>query len=146
MTRQPQKQRSSNGSHSQPIDSATDTQSNSSNKFIKISLAGLLVILIGVAYLNRDVLSLAALAERETQLKEFQQAQPVLVIGAAFLAYVLVTGLSLPGAAFMTLLMGWYFGFTRGVVLVSFASTAGATMAFLISRYLFRDAVQAKFG
>ena len=106
----------------------------------------MLVILIGVAYLNRDVLSLAALAERETQLKEFQQAQPILVIGAAFIAYVLVTGLSLPGAAFMTLLMGWYFGFTRGVVLVSFASTAGATMAFLISRYLFRDAVQAKFG
>ena len=104
------------------------------------------MILIGLAYWNRDWLSLAALAERETQLKEFQQAQPVLVLGAAFLAYVLVTGLSLPGAAFMTLLMGWYFGFARSVVLVSFASTAGATMAFLISRYLFRDAVQAKFG
>ena len=46
----------------------------------------------------------------------------------------------------MTLLMGWYFGFARGVILVSFASTAGATMAFLISRYLFRNAIQAKFG
>ena len=146
MTRQKNNQHSSNESRSQPNDPTTDTQSASSNKVMKYTVAGLLVILIGLAYLNRDFLSMTALAERETQLKEFQQAQPVLVIGAAFIVYVLVTGLSLPGAAFMTLMMGWYFGFTRGVVLVSFASTAGATMAFLISRYLFRDAVQAKFG
>ena len=71
---------------------------------------------------------------------------PILVYGVAFLIYVLVTGLSLPGAAVMTLVMGWYFGFARGVVLVSFASTTGATLAFLLSRYLFRDAIQTRFG
>ena len=62
------------------------------------------------------------------------------------MVYVVVTGLSLPGAAVLTLVYGWYFGLLRGVVLVSFASTAGATMAFLLSRFLFRDAIQKRFG
>ena len=71
---------------------------------------------------------------------------PLLVYGLAFLIYVCVTGLSLPGAAAMSLVIGWYFGFWRGLVLVSFASTTGATLAFLLSRYLLRDAVQQRFG
>ena len=71
---------------------------------------------------------------------------PVLVYGAAFVVYVVVTGFSLPGAAVLTLVYGWYFGWLRGLVLVSFASTAGATMAFLLSRFLFRDAIQKRFG
>ena len=56
------------------------------------------------------------------------------------------TGLSLPGAALLTLVIGWYFGFATGLVLVSFASTAGATVAFLLSRFFFRDAIERKFG
>jgi uncharacterized membrane protein YdjX (TVP38/TMEM64 family) len=52
----------------------------------------------------------------------------------------------LPGAAGLTLLFGWYFGFWRGVLLVSFASTTGATLAFFLSRYLFRDTIQHRFG
>ncbi|MCI5066636.1 FAD-dependent oxidoreductase [bacterium] len=62
-----------------------------------------------------------------------------------FVLYIAVTGLSLPGAAVMTLAGGALFGFWRGLLLVSFASTAGATIAFLLSRTLFRDIVQAKF-
>ena len=93
-----------------------------------------------------DALSLEYLATKESQLKQFQQDQPILVYGIAFAIYVAITGLSLPGAAGLTLLMGWYFGLVRGVVLVSFASTAGATIAFLMSRYFFQDAIQAKFG
>ena len=46
----------------------------------------------------------------------------------------------------MTLVIGWYFGFARGLILVSFASTAGATLAFLLSRYFLRDTIQNKFG
>ena len=46
----------------------------------------------------------------------------------------------------MSLVIGWYFKLLRGTILVSFASTTGATMAFLLSRYLFRDAIQRKFG
>ncbi len=70
----------------------------------------------------------------------------MLVYGLALLVYVVVTGLSLPGATVLTLVYGWYFGFIRGVVLVSFASTMGATLAFLLSRFLFRDAIQRRFG
>src|SRR5207245_1285825 len=63
-----------------------------------------------------------------------------------FALYVVVTGLSLPGAAIMTLVAGAIFGLLWGTVIVSFASTIGATLAFLVSRYLLRDWVQGKFG
>ncbi len=63
-----------------------------------------------------------------------------------FLAYVAVTGLSLPGAAVMTLIAGAVFGLLWGTLIVSFASTIGATLAFLASRFLLRDWVQARFG
>src|SRR5213595_2577478 len=67
--------------------------------------------------------------------------------GAAFFAiYVAVTGLSLPGAAILTLVAGALFGLLWGTVIVSFASTLGATTAFLTSRYLLRDWVQGRFG
>lgn len=93
-----------------------------------------------------DALSLEALATKEVELKEYQQEHPLLVYGAAFGVYVAVTGLSLPGATAMTLLVGWYFKFVPGLILVSFASTTGATIAFLLSRYLFREGIQHKFG
>ncbi len=67
--------------------------------------------------------------------------------GAAFmLVYVAVTALSIPGAAVLTLAAGALFGLGWGLVLVSFASSVGATLAFLTSRFLLRDAMQAKFG
>ncbi len=93
-----------------------------------------------------DQLSLAGLAAQETALRDFQNEHPILIYGIAFLVYVVVTGLSLPGAAALTLVYGWFFGIVPGVILVSFASTTGATVAFLISRYLFHDAFQSKFG
>ena len=86
------------------------------------------------------------IAQQESQLRSFQQEHPILVYGAAFLIYVVVTGLSLPGATVLTLVYGWYFGLLEGIVLVSFASTAGAMAAFLLSRFLFRDTIQVRFG
>ncbi len=59
---------------------------------------------------------------------------------------MIVTGLSLPGATVLSLIYGWYFGWVRGMVVVSFSSTAGASLAFLLSRFLFRDLVQRRFG
>lgn len=109
-------------------------------------LLGLLAAVI-VAYTQfRDALSLESLARQETLLRQHQLDHPVLVHGIAFAIYVLVTGLSLPGAAVLTLVLGWYLGVTSGVILVSFASTSGATVAFLLSRYLLRDWVEARFG
>lgn len=74
------------------------------------------------------------------------QAYPLRTALLFFGAYVAVTGLSLPGAAIMTLIAGALFGLLWGTVIVSFASTLGATLAFLASRFLLRDWVQQRFG
>lgn len=74
------------------------------------------------------------------------QANTLLVIVAFFLIYVAVTAVSIPGAAIMTLAAGAIFGLFVGTIIVSFASTIGATLAFLASRYLLRDWVESKFG
>ncbi|KPK45488.1 MAG: dihydrolipoamide dehydrogenase [Nitrospira bacterium SM23_35] len=70
----------------------------------------------------------------------------LLVIGSYMLIYILVTSLSLPGAAVMTLAGGGMFGLLLGTVIVSFASTIGATMACFVSRFILRDWLQGKFG
>lgn len=120
---------------------------NKSNLWKKLTILCVVVVLGVVGYSQfGDLLSLESLAQQETQLRQFQSQHPMLVFGIAFLVYVAVTGLSLPGAAAMTLLYGWYFGFGPALLLVSFASTAGATVAFLFCRYLFRDAIQSRFG
>jgi len=79
-------------------------------------------------------------------LREAKANAPLLVFGTGFLIYVMVTGLSLPGAAVLTLAADWFFGLWQGTLLVSFASTIGATLAYLFSRFLFHDAIQRKFG
>jgi uncharacterized membrane protein YdjX (TVP38/TMEM64 family) len=93
-----------------------------------------------------DALSLDYLASKEAELRQYRQDNPVLVYGVALLIYVLATGVSLPGASVLTLAYAWYFGFWRGMLVVSFASTAGATMAFILSRYFLRDSIQSRFG
>ena len=126
---------------------ATEEKTPKKGGWIKFVVLGIVVIAAGILYWQfGDQLSLESLAQRETALRDYQKAQPILVFGIAFLVYVAVTGLSLPGAAALTLLYGWYFGFIQGVLLVSFASTLGATVAFLTSRYLFRNAIQSRFG
>lgn len=93
-----------------------------------------------------DYLSLDALKARQTELAGFFADNPSQVIGAFFLVYVISTALSLPGAAILTLAGGALFGLVTGTIIVSFASTIGATSAFLGSRFLLRDWVQTKFG
>ncbi|MCL4744703.1 MAG: FAD-dependent oxidoreductase [Burkholderiaceae bacterium] len=90
--------------------------------------------------------TLAEVKSRQAQVTQLFAERPWTVSGAFFLAYVAVTALSLPGAALMTLLAGAVFDLLLGVVIVSFASTIGATLAFLSSRFLFRDSVQSRFG
>ncbi|TXI76043.1 MAG: pyridine nucleotide-disulfide oxidoreductase [Dechloromonas sp.] len=91
-------------------------------------------------------LSLSALKARQAEFAAFREANPWLAGGAYFLVYVLVTALSLPGAALLTLAGGAVFGLGWGLLIVSFASTIGATLAFLMARYLLRDWVTARFG
>lgn len=91
-------------------------------------------------------LNLTNLKTQQEAFSEQVSANPWLIGGAYFFLYVLVTALSLPGAALMTLLGGALFGLFGGTLLVSFASTLGATLAMLISRFMLRDWVQAKFS
>jgi len=112
----------------------------------RVALLVVVVSLIALFVRNREALSFDSLIARQAALQRALVDQPALVLGSAFVLYVVVTGLSLPGAAVLSLAYGWLFGFWRGLVLVSFASTAGATVAFLMSRFLFRDVIQARFG
>jgi len=88
----------------------------------------------------------ARLGELYGQVTVWQQQSSVLVVVLFFLAYVTATALSLPVAIWMTLAAGALFGFWGGLVLVSFASTIGATLAFLAARHLLRDWVHARLG
>ncbi|MEW5882050.1 MAG: FAD-dependent oxidoreductase [Pseudomonadota bacterium] len=80
------------------------------------------------------------------KIDAFYAARPLQTIAAYFAIYVAVTALSLPGAAIMTLAGGAIFGLVVGTVVVSFASSIGATLAFLAARFLLRDWVQRRFG
>ncbi len=90
--------------------------------------------------------SLDYFKSKQADIDAFYRANPGQTVLIFFLIYVAVTGLSLPGAALMTLVAGAIFGLLWGTVIVSFASTIGATLAFLASRFLFRDLVQNRFG
>ncbi|MEQ1582179.1 MAG: FAD-dependent oxidoreductase [Steroidobacteraceae bacterium] len=109
--------------------------------------AGVLALIVGFFVLDLDkFLTLQAIKEGQAGFAELRAANPLLVAGTFFALYVAVTALSLPGAAIMTLAGGALFGLVTGTVLISFASSIGATLAFLTSRFLLRDSVQKRFG
>ncbi|TXT31853.1 MAG: hypothetical protein FD131_776 [Rhodocyclaceae bacterium] len=91
-------------------------------------------------------LNLQTLKEQQAAIQAFQTNNPFLSVAAYFVLYVIVTALSFPGAALLTLAGGAVFGLLWGTVIVSFASTIGATLAFLMSRFLLRDWVSQRFG
>jgi pyruvate/2-oxoglutarate dehydrogenase complex dihydrolipoamide dehydrogenase (E3) component/uncharacterized membrane protein YdjX (TVP38/TMEM64 family) len=91
-------------------------------------------------------LSLEQLKASQAGLAALYQRHPWQVAGAYFGIYVLATALSLPGAVLLTLAGGALFGLLWGTVIVSFASSVGATLAFLASRFLLRDVVRERFG
>ena len=78
--------------------------------------------------------------------RELYAQQPALTAAVYFTVYVIATAVSIPGAALLTIIGGMVFGLWTGILLVSFASSIGATLAFLVSRFLLRDWVQAKFS
>lgn len=91
-------------------------------------------------------LSLAALKENRDSLLAFADANFVAAMGIFILAYVMVAGLSLPGAVILTLAGGFLFGAVLATVLINIGATTGATLAFLTARYLLRETVEHKFG
>ncbi|ODT57759.1 MULTISPECIES: bifunctional TVP38/TMEM64 family protein/FAD-dependent oxidoreductase [Paracoccus] len=109
-----------------------------------IALAGLVVAALWL--LSGQDIDLQSLRNRLAAIGTLQQDRPLLVAGLFLVAYVAVTALSLPIAVWLTLAGGALFGFWTGLLIVSFASAMGATLAFLASRYLLRDWVRARLG
>ncbi len=111
-----------------------------------ILLVGVLVAVTAFFYFDlHQLLTLNGLKGSMEQFSQWREQSPLLVIGAFFLLYVVVTALSLPGATILTLAAGALFGLIEGLLIASFASTVGATIAFLVSRYLLRDAIKLRF-
>jgi uncharacterized membrane protein YdjX (TVP38/TMEM64 family) len=129
-------------STSMPVSDATQFSTG------RLVVAVIVVLAIG-AFFYFDVarlLSLAALKEHRDQLLSFTEAHQAVAAGLFIVAYIGVTGLSLPGAVILTLAGGFLFGGLLGTLLVNIGATTGATLAFLVARYLLRDAVERKFG
>ncbi len=93
-----------------------------------------------------QLLTLENIKASQAQFEQWRNTSPIFVSVAFLIIYTVVTALSMPGAAIMTLAAGALFGIIWGTIIVSFASTFGATLAFLASRYLFRDFIQQRFG
>lgn len=100
---------------------------------------------LGVAC-DGQVFSLACFESQRAALGELAATNGLLFAAGFFLIYIAVTAISLPGAAVMTLIGGALFGLVEGTLLVSFASAIGATLAFLIARFVLRESVQKRFG
>ena len=91
-------------------------------------------------------LTLEYLKGKQADITAYYQTNPVQTIAVFMAFYIAAIALSFPGATLLTLVAGAVFGLVTGTIIVSFASSIGATLAFLVSRYVLRDWVQAKFG
>jgi len=114
----------------------------------KLLLLAVLVVAV-VAFFALDLarfFSLDYIKGAQAEFAALYAQKPLLVIAAFFAVYIAVAALSLPGAAILTLLAGAIFGLVLGTVIVSFASSIGATLAMLFARYVLRDSVKARFG
>lgn len=114
-------------------------------KIILLAALAVVVLLFFQFDLER-FLTLDYIKSQQDLIEGYYVENRVLTLIGFFVAYVIVTGASLPGATVMTLAAGAIFGLGTGLVLVSFASTIGASVAFLVSRYLFRDLVESRFS
>ncbi|MEE9356628.1 MAG: TVP38/TMEM64 family protein, partial [Methylococcaceae bacterium] len=114
----------------------------------RIALLLFIVSLIAAFFIFdlQQFFSLEMLKSKQADIEAYRSNHPGLSIAIYALIYIAVTGLSLPGAAILTLAGGAIFGLLWGTVIVSFASSIGATLAFLAARFLFRDSVKNRFG
>ncbi len=116
------------------------------NKKIVLIIGAIVVLILASVFDVGSLLTLENIKAQQAKIDGLYNANPLLVAGSFFLIYVAVAALSIPGAVFLTLLSGAIFGLFKGLLIASFASTIGATLAFLASRYLLRNTVESKFG
>ena len=114
----------------------------------KIALFTAVIVLVAVFFIYDlgQYFNLAYLKQQQAAMDAYYAQNPLATAVSFFLIYVVITGLSLPGAAILTLAAGAIFGLLWGTVISSFASTLGATLAFLFSRYMFLEAIQSRFA
>ncbi|MGW8320735.1 MAG: TVP38/TMEM64 family protein [Thermodesulfobacteriota bacterium] len=114
----------------------------------KAVVLGLITVtVVGIRYFHLErYLTLDFIKDSQSRLQGLYATHTLLVIGAYMGIYILVTALSLPGAAVLTLAGGALLGLVTGTVAVSVASTVGATLACFVARFLLRDWVQTRFG
>jgi len=114
----------------------------------KLILVAVIIAVVAAFFLLDlgQYLNLEYLKSQKDSLNNLYNENPILISAIFFVVYVLVAAFSLPAAGLLTVASGAILGFWNGVFVVSFASTIGATGAFLMARYLFHDAIQAKFG
>jgi len=111
-----------------------------------LALLGLLAAWAWQPFGQESLLTLDQLQASRDTLQAQVMSQPLLTAALFFAIYVVAAALSFPGAVILTLAAGALFGFGWGLLLVSFASSLGALLAFLAARYLLRDTVQSRFG
>jgi uncharacterized membrane protein YdjX (TVP38/TMEM64 family) len=118
------------------------------NLLKKITLLGIVATIVGcfIYFEGYNYLTFSALKESRATFQAYYDQNPMLTIATYLGIYIVATALSFPGATILTLAGGALFGLATGLILVSLASTIGATLAFLGCRYLLKDWVTQRFG
>ncbi len=112
-----------------------------------IIVLSLILLVVGIKYFGlSEYLTFEYIKANQASFSQYFANNKLLTIGIYFGVYIITTALSIPGATILTLLGGAIFGLPLGLLIVSFASTLGATLAFLIARTLLRDSIQSKYG
>lgn len=115
--------------------------------YLKLAIA-CLILVTGIAFFRFELyqyVTVEELRSHQVTLSEFYRSNPLVSMAGYMAIYIVVTAISFPGAAVMTLAGGAIFGLVPGIIAASFASTIGGTLAFLATRFLFRDYVQHRF-
>lgn len=115
-------------------------------KKLALLSAGAILVIIFFTLNLQQYLTLDYLKESQARFSNLYEQNPIMVIGVYMVVYILATALSLPGAVILTLAGGAMFGLATGLLIVSFASSIGATLACFVARFVLRDWVQNKFG
>ena len=129
-----------------PAPSPVSPPASKRGLWIGLAVLGVVAVLAYQYFGLGKLLTLDSLKSSRDSLAALYQQRPLFAVGAFFAVYVVATALSFPGAAVLTLAAGAMFGLWVGLLVVSFASSLGALLAFLAARHLLRDTVQARFG
>lgn len=113
-------------------------------KLVFVSILIVLAVMF-IYYDLQNYLTLSYLKQHQHMFHEYYSQNKIQTLAIYFILYIVTTALSFPGATILSLAAGACFGLVIGVIIVSFASTIGATLAFLSSRYLFKDYIQRRF-